>query len=328
MAEKMDILKALSAEVRLRIFRLVSMQELFVNELVSILQMSQPRVSRHLGVLKQVGLVVDRREGNWMYYSASDDADDPFADKVRQVIGDHFFDETFFPEDLRRLQETLIGRRASSAAWFDDAAEQWDRIKHQYIQDILPVLVVSGLIGPGGVAADVGTGTGDVLLTMAKSAATAIGIDSSANMLDLCRRRVEARGLGNVELRPGDAEALPLQDGECDTVFSSMLLHHLPSPHQGLREMARALKPGGKLVIVDLVKHSHDWTRAVMADLWLGFTEAQIGEYLRGAGFTDVSYSASDMDSPVRSDSDRKLRVFIAAATKAAAAETTAHHGK
>ena len=316
MSGKLHILKALSEEVRLRIFRLVSMQELYVNELVSILEMSQPRVSRHLAVLKNAALVVDRREGNWIYYHANDAADDPFATEIGRIIGDHLLDETFFPEDLSRLDNVLACRKASSTAWFDNVASEWDRIKHNYIQDMLPFMVVTNLIQSGAVVADIGTGTGEALLALAESAGKVIGIDSSARMLNVCRDRIARSGLDNVELRLGDAEALPLGDAECDTVFSSMLLHHLTSPQQGIAEMARVLTPGGKVVIIDLVKHANDWTRAVMADLWLGFTESQIQGYLREAGLVDVSYSTSTVASPTGGDRAEKLQVFIAIAAK------------
>ena len=317
MAGRLDILKALSEEVRLRIFRLVSMQELYVNELVNILEMSQPRISRHLSVLKNTALVVGRREGNWIYYHANDTADDTFAANIRRTISDHLLDETFFPEDLSRLANVLARRKANSTAWFDNVASEWDRIKRNYIQDMLPFMVATNFIQSGAVAADIGTGTGEVLLTLAKSAGKVIGIDSSARMLDVCRDRIAQSGLDNVELRLGDAEALPLDDAECDTVFSSMLLHHLPSPQQGIAEMARALAPGGKVVIIDLVKHANDWTREVMADLWLGFTEEQIQDYLQEAGFVDLSYSTSTVLSPADGDRAEKLQIFIAIAAKA-----------
>ncbi|MDP6633361.1 MAG: metalloregulator ArsR/SmtB family transcription factor [Phycisphaerae bacterium] len=317
MAGRLDILKALSEEVRLRIFRLISMQELYVNELVSILDISQPRVSRHLAVLKNSGLAVGRREGNWIYYHASDARDDPFAAEIRRTITDHVLDETFFPEDLHNLRDVLDRRKASSTAWFDNVASEWDRIKHNYIQDMLPFMVATNFIQSGAVAADIGTGTGEVLLTLAASAGKVIGVDSSAKMLDVCRDRIAQSGLDNVELRLGDAEALPLDDAECDTVFSSMLLHHLTSPQQGVAEMARVLAPGGKVVIIDLVKHANDWTREVMADLWLGFTEEQIQSYLRDAGFVDLNYSTSTVLSPSGGERTGKLQVFIAIAAKA-----------
>jgi len=317
MAGRLDILKALSEEVRLRIFRLVSMQELYVNELVSILEMSQPRVSRHLAILKNAALVVDRREGNWIYYHASDSADDQFAAEIRRAIDDHLLDDEFFPEDISRLGDVLARRKASSTAWFDTVASEWDRIKRNYIQDMLPFMVATNFIQSGAVAADIGTGTGEVLLTLAKSAGKVIGIDSSEKMLDVCRDRIAENGLDNVELRLGDAEALPLDDGECDTVFSSMLLHHLPNPPQGVAEMSRVLAPGGKVVIIDLVKHANDWTREVMADLWLGFTEQQIQDYLRQSGFVDLNYSTSTVLSPTGGDRTEKLQVFIAIAAKA-----------
>jgi len=317
MAGRLDILKALSEEIRLRILRLVSMQELYVNELVSILDMSQPRVSRHLTVLKNTELVVGRREGNWIYYHANDASDNTFAAEIRHTIDAHLLDETFFPEDLNRLASVLARRKASSTAWFDSVASEWDRIKHNYIQDMLPFMLATNFIQSGAVAADIGTGTREVLLALAASAGKVIGVDNSEKMLEVCRERIAGSELDNIELRLGDAETLPLDDAECDTIFSSMLLHHLTSPRKGVAEMARALSPGGKVVVIDLVKHAHDWTREVMADLWLGFTEQQIQDYLKEAGFIDLNYSTSTVNSPAAGDRAEKLQVFIAIAAKA-----------
>jgi len=135
-------------------------------------------------------------------------------------------------------------------------------------------------------------------------------------MLAECKARVEKAGLDNVELRPGDAEELPLSDGECDIAFCSMVLHHLAQPARGISEMGRVVKPGGRVVLIDLIRHEHEWARELMGDQWLGFTEQQIRRWLFEAGLEDVTYSTGAIDSPLEGDSVDKLGGFVAVATK------------
>lgn len=315
------ILKAFGEGTRLRILRLISAQELSVKELVDTLGLAQPRVSRHLAVLRRAGLAEVRRESNRVYYRLAEGQAraEAFAGAVWQAIRAHQADEDFFPADLQRLRTVVARRAEQTRAYFDQVATEWDRIKRQHIHDALPFMVVANLVRPHSVAADVGAGTGEMLPELAGLVAKVIGVDSSERMLEACRARVDAQALGNVELRLGDAEDLPLADGECDTVFARMMLHHLADPPGGVREMARAVRQGGKLVLIDLVRHDHDWAREIMADVWLGFTEQQVRRWLAAAGLADVTYSPSAIPSPMkqaRSRSPGKLQAFVAVGTK------------
>ena len=315
MATMEAMLKAFAQGTRLRILRLVASQELAVNELVGILEVPQSRVSRHLAVLRHAALADVRREGNCVYYRMDPAKIHPIAAALWQAIRAHQEDSDFFPADLERLKQVLAQREARTKEYFDVVVAEWDRIRRNYIDEALSFLAVSSLVGPGAVAVDVGTGTGEVLLSLAQSAAKAIGVDRSQKMLDVCMQRIERSGVKNVELVLGEAESLPLGDCICDAAFTSMLLHHLADPAAGVGEMARIVRPAGKVVISDLVKHEYDWTREVMADVWLGFTEEQIRQWLTEAGLRDVAYWSTPVPSPVEPESTR-LRAFIATGTK------------
>ena len=319
-ARATPILKAFGEDTRLRILRILSAQELSVGELVDVLRVPQPRISRHLGVLRAAGLVRDRRDGNRIYCSMPAGRLEPFAQAVWQAICDRRDNERLLAGDSARLQRVLARRKQRSKAYFDAVASEWDKIRRNYIQDALPFLVVANLLRPDAVAVDVGTGTGEALLALAGAAAKVIGVDSSEKMLEACRARVAEAGLDNVELRLGDAEDLPLADAECHTALASMVLHHLSDPLRGVREMARVVRPGGKVVIIDLIRHGREWAREVMADLWLGFAEQQLRDWLSQAGLDEVTYSVSAIPSPLEPDSPDKLPAFIAVATKPAAA--------
>ena len=316
MQDTASILKCFAENTRLRILRLVSMQELAVKELVSVLSLPQPRVSRHLAVLRRAGLVQDRREGNWIYYRTVADELGPLAAAVWDAVRASLADCDFFPKDLTRLDETLAGREDHSRDYFETMVAEWDRVRRRHIDDALSEDVVAGLVHDRAVVAEIGAGTGQLLVWLAQRAARAIGVDRSERMLQICAERLRREGLDNVELRTGQAEKLPLADGECDVVFSSMLLHHLADPAAGIAEMSRIARPDGKVVVSDLAKHDQDWTREVMADLWLGFTPEQIGQWFAAAGLGDVRYSCDPGAGPGRSGSARKLRTFIAIAVK------------
>ncbi len=316
MSQTSVILKAFAEDTRLRILRLICSQELSVNELVDTLELPQPRISRHLSLLRRAGLAEDRREGNRIFYRMSAGGGNPLAEAVWAAVRAHGDGTAFYARDLERLQQVLARREARSKAYFDAVVSEWDRIKRDYIQDALPYLVAANLIRPDTVAVDVGTGTGDVLVALARAGVKVIGVDSSEKMLQACRQRAEAAGLDHVELRLGGAEALPVADGECETALSSMLLHHLADPAGGVRELARAIRPGGKVVIIDLLKHEKEWAREVMADVWLGFSEGQIRQWLAAAGLVDVTYSSSAIASPVGGGPSEKLQTFVAVAAK------------
>ena len=289
-------LKTFAEETRLRILRLLSTHELCVSELVVALEAPQSSISRHLAALKQAGLATDRREGTWVYYRLS--LGDPFVRSLWEATRPFLEDEGYFPQDFQRLERVLSQREARTKNYFNTVANEWDRIKRLYIDDSLAFHVVATLVRQEAVVADVGTGTGEVLVALAQRVARVIGVDNSDKMLEVCRERLKRFGLTNVTLRLGEAEALPIASDECDTAYSSMLLPHLADPAVGIREMARVVKPGGKVVISDLVQHQYDWTREVMADVWLGFTEEQIREWLSEAGLTDITYSSAAMPLP------------------------------
>jgi len=316
MLDRPTILKAFGEKTRLRILRLVSVRELAVNELVEALEVPQSRISRHLAVLRRGGLVRDRREGNWIYYSLAAEELEPFAAAVWEALLAHQPGGGVFAADLERMARAVAKREARSKSYFDVVVTEWDRIRRDYIDETFSFVAISSLVRPDAVVADVGAGTGGVLLQLARAAGKVIGVDRSEKMLDVCRQRAAAAGLKNVELRLGDAERLPLADAECDAALSSMLLHHLKDPAAGVMEMARVVKPGGKVVVSDLVKHDCDWTREVMADVWLGFTREQIEEWLSAAGLTRVMYSSTEVPSPVQPESAGKLRAFIASGTR------------
>jgi ArsR family transcriptional regulator len=314
MIDPAGALRAFAEETRLRILRLISSHELCVSELVEALEVPQSSISRHLAALKQSGLLKDRREGTWVYYSLV--SGEPFAASVWAAIGPHLDAAKFFPDDLKRLEDVLSRRESRTRAYFDVVASEWDRIRRLYIDDTLAFHVVASLVQPDAVVLEVGTGTGELLVALGARVTRVIGVDESEKMLDLCRERVAKHGLTNVTLKVGKAETLPVADGECSVAFSGMLLHHLADPARGIREMARVVAPGGRVVLSDLVKHDYDWTREVMADVWLGFTEEQVRQWLTEAGLRDITWSSAALPMPIEDASSGKLRAFIATATR------------
>jgi SAM-dependent methyltransferase len=273
--------KALADETRLRILNLTLDQELNVQEIEEILAMGQSRISRHLRILADCGLLHCRRDGLWAFYRVP--AQGP-ARELLAAVAPLLAGEPLLGRDPERLLELLAAGRGRSRRFFDALAPEWDRRKRELLGDgELQAAVLSSLPACS-VAADLGCGTGALLSAMAEKAAEVIGVDSSPRMLELARRACAGRGPA-VQLRLGELEHLPLREGEAEAAVLNLVLHHLRVPLEGLREAHRVLRRGGTLVLADLDRHQEEELRRSFGDRWLGFGPGELQGWLAEAGF-------------------------------------------
>jgi ArsR family transcriptional regulator len=257
-------------------------QELNVQELVEILSMGQSRVSRHLRILSDCGLLGSRRDGLWAFYRVP--AGGPgreFLDAVAPLLAG----DPLLVRDRERAVELVAAGRGRSRKFFDAVAPEWDRRKAELLGGTDLETEVLTRLPACKVAADLGCGTGTLLAGMAAKAAAVIGVDSSPRMLEVARRACATSGK-TVELRLGELEHLPLREGEADAAVMNLVLHHLRSPLEGLREAYRVLRPDGTLVLADLTRHQEEELRGRFGDRWLGFASGELESWLAEAGFT------------------------------------------
>ena len=200
--------------------------------------------------------------------------------------------------------------------YFDGVADKWDEMRRAFFgEGVRRAAVDAAGIGPGQIVADVGTGTGFIAKAAIQAGARVIGIDNSEGMLAQVRERFAGRAF---EARQGDTDALPLADGEMDAVLGNMVLHHAPDPAGAIREMARALKPGGRLVITDADTHDYEWLRTEQHDRWLGFERSDIAQWFSDAGLADVSVGDThEMCTPSSTSGTKAaITIFLARGTK------------
>lgn len=201
--------------------------------------------------------------------------------------------------------------------YFKEVATQWDQMRQSYFSEAVREAAISKAgLKPDSVVADVGTGTGFMLAGLATVAATVYGIDNSPEMLEVARKNLA--GVENVVLALSEGHSLPLPSGSLDATFANMYLHHAPDPASAIAEMARVLKPGGRLVITDLDKHDHEWMSREMADVWMGFERTQVEEWYRAAGLAGVTVecSGSDCRGVSCTGNDATISVFVASGTR------------
>ena len=283
----LEHMTALSDPVRCRVLMLLEKQELTVSELCAVLQMPQSSVSRQLKTLADDNWVVSRRDGTSRFYAMSTGDDlDPGAKRLWPLIREQVAATSAAGQDDRRLRGVLARRRAKSQEFFASAAGDWDRLRSDLFGDTFFLWGVLGLIDPALVVGDLGCGTGQLTEVLAPYVRQVVAVDSSADMLDAARLRLGEAG--NVDLRQGELESLPIEAGELDVAMLSLVLHYSPSPGRALAEVARVLRSGGRVLVVDMLPHERQEYQQQMGHVWLGFSEKQIGKFLADAGFSDV----------------------------------------
>jgi ubiquinone/menaquinone biosynthesis C-methylase UbiE len=288
-------LKVVADPNRLRILLLLKAEELSVAELQEILAMGQSTISTHLSQLKQAELVEDRRTGKSNFYRLAM-ANDSRPDSVLLRLLAQA--ETEIPEaapDQAAMRRVLRKRKDKMRAFFDSVAgrlgkdyvpgKSWKSLAEALLR-LMPPLVI----------ADLGAGEGASALLLAQRAKKVIAVDSSARMIEVGREQALRHGVKNIDYRLGDMEEIPIGDGEVDLVFFSQSLHHALHPELALVEAARILVPGGRIVILDLVRHRFEQARELYADEWLGFSEADLESMLENAGFVNVEAAVVDKE--------------------------------
>jgi ArsR family transcriptional regulator len=286
----LDDLSALSDLVRTRMLVVLERNELTVSEICSVLQLPQSTVSRHLKLLSDVGWVASRKDGTSRYYTLSLRDNAAGARRLWHVVRDHVASLPAAAQDARRLASALTRRRTASQEFFATAAGQWDKLRDDFFGRDFYHAALLALFDPDWVVGDLGCGTGQVAATVAPNVARVIGVDSSGEMLMAARRRL--RDHTNVELRRGELESLPIDDATLDIALAVLVLHHVAEPSASLAEAARVLKPGGRLLIADMLPHDREEYKQQMGHVWLGFPEEQLSAWMAQAGFTDIRFRA------------------------------------
>lgn len=289
-----DRLSALADPIRGRLLLALERHELTVREVQAVLQLPQSTVSRHLKVLADLGLVVTRSEGTSNWYRMPGRELEASTRRLWLAVREELAGGSAARRDAARLQRVLADRHETSQRFFDSAAGQWDRLKDDLFGPRAELLALPGLLDEHWTVGDLGCGTGHLAAWLAPFVRRVIGIDESAAMLRSARQRT--RELANVELRSGTLEAPPLEPGELDAALLLLVLHHAGEPVRVLEAAQRALRPGGKLLLVDMVPHDHVEYREQMGHQWLGFAEAELRGWLKQAGLTVARYVTLPID--------------------------------
>ncbi|HEU0167756.1 MAG TPA: metalloregulator ArsR/SmtB family transcription factor [Chloroflexota bacterium] len=305
----LDHLSALSDATRSRILLLLDGHELTVSELCSIVQLPQSTVSRHLKALVDSGWIASRAEGTSHLYTIGREGLEPAARDLWALVRGQVADTPAAAQDQHRLAAALAERRSKSAEFFSSSAGQWDRIRDELFGDRFHLAALAALADETWTVGDLGCGTGQVSAALAPFVRRIIAVDGEAAMLAAAEQRLA--GCCNVELRRGELQPLPIANGELDLALFTLVLHLVPEPERALAEAARALKPGGKLLVVDMLPHDRESYRQQMGHVWLGFAPEQLVRLFEEAGLDGCKVQ------PLAPDSKSKgPALFVATARK------------
>jgi ArsR family transcriptional regulator len=288
----------LADDARSRLLLLLECQELTVGELCSIIQLPQSSMSRQLKTLADGGWVASRPDGTRRLYHATLDDLDAATRQLWQLTREQVAGSTSAQQDTLRLAGVLSERRSRSQEFFAGAAGEWDRVRDELFGNRAYLMGLLGLLDPDMVIADLGCGTGAVSEILAPLARKVIAVDDSEAMLAAARSRLEP--FSNVEVRRGELDSPPLRDACVDVATLILVLHHLPDPGNVVCEVARTLRPEGRLLIVDMLPHERSEFRQEMGHVWMGFAERRIRRFFSAAGLGRPRFHAVPVEPSAR----------------------------
>jgi ArsR family transcriptional regulator len=280
-----DDLAVLGDALRSRMLVLLERHELTVGELCAVLQLPQSTVSRHLKVLGDAAWVTSRRDGTSRYYS-SNEPPHAAAGKLWSLLREQVGATPAADQDARRLKTVMTRRQTASQQFFETGAGRWDKLREEMFGRWYHLQALAALLDESWTVGDLGCGTGHVAAALAPFVSGVIAVDRSGDMLQAARRRL--REVGNVDVRRGELESLPIDDGALDAATLMLVLHHTPDPGVVLGDVARTLRGGGRLLVTDMLPHDHEEYRQQMGHVWLGFSEDQMRKLLTASGFTGI----------------------------------------
>lgn len=301
------LLKALGDPTRLRILGLLGDHELSVGELCRALGLSQSRVSNHLRVLRELGLLTERHVGpsNFIrFHPEGFEESGAWVGALWRTLVPELTRQREHADDLARLRSVLDERRQNTRNFFDQVAGEWNAIGVEFATGQARQRVAANFLPSEFTIADLGCGTGYVAQAFLGLCARILCVDSSSGMLDEARRRLDETAIGTrVDYRHGELDALPIETDEVDGAVCAMVLHHLESPNACLAEMFRIIRPGGTAVVLELAPHREEWMHEALGDRHLGLDSQGVARALEAAGFVDVSLEiAADRYRPRQGD--------------------------
>ncbi|MCL4768224.1 MAG: metalloregulator ArsR/SmtB family transcription factor [Hyphomicrobiaceae bacterium] len=305
-------LKAAADPTRLRILLLLASGELNVKDMTRVLGQSQPRISRHVKLLGEAGLVERVREGSWVFCRL---AEGPRGDLARALVRAVDTGDPVYVRDRQRAEALKGEREGTAQAYFRTHAEDWDRIRSLHVSEAEVEGAMRAALGPehADLLLDLGTGTGRTLELFSDLYGRGVGIDVNQSMLAYARAKLLREGLRHAQVRHGDIYNLSFTDGVADAIVMHQVLHFLSDPGRAIREAARVLAPGGRLLIVDFAPHELEFLREQFAHERLGFSAGQVGQWLADAGL--VLTRSRDLAPPSGRNSG-KLTVSLWLATR------------
>jgi ubiquinone/menaquinone biosynthesis C-methylase UbiE len=294
-------LKAAGEDTRLRILALLAEAELTVSDLTDILHQSQPRISRHLKLLAEAGLVQRFREGTWAFFRLAESGGG--AELAHALLAQLNTGDRIIARDRERLASVRAARAAAAQKYFREHAAEWDRIRKLHVADAAVEDAIRAALAtrPFRSLLDLGTGTGRMLELFGPQIERGLGLDLSLDMLLLARDRLERAGLRHCSVRQGDIYDVPLPDGSFDAVIIHQVLHYLDDGARAVKEAARVLRPGGSLLVVDFAPHELEFLREQHAHRRLGFAADTVTQWMSTAGLEPVLHEslAPDRDGKI-----------------------------